>query len=248
MVDRRWVIVVILISALSTLGCVCGQLALPIGVVRGSGRVVEEEREIGGATGVDLQSFGTVHIEQGEREGLRIEAEDNLLRYIETEVRGGRLEIAHRRGTRLLNTQPIDYWVTVRELDAVSVSGAGNVEVGDVQAGRLTIRLSGAGNVQIADLEAQTLDVTLSGAGGLSVEGGQVERQEVVLSGAGDYRAEDLDSGETTVRLSGLGSATVRVRVRLDVTISGAGSVRYAGNPEVEQQISGVGRVQRIGE
>jgi hypothetical protein len=246
--NRAWVIVVITIAALSTLGCVCGQIALPIGVVRGSGQVVEEEREIGGATGVDLQSFGTVHIEQGEREGLRIEAEDNLLRYIETEVRGGRLEIAHRRGTSLLNTKPIDYWVTVRELDEVSISGAGNIEAGDVQAGRLTVHLSGAGNVQIADLEAETLDVSLSGAGGLAIEGGQVEQQKIVISGAGDYRAENLDSGETTIRMSGMGSATVRVRERLDVTISGAGSVRYAGNPEVEQQVTGAGRVQRIGE
>jgi hypothetical protein len=248
MKHRAWVIIVVVIAALSALGCVCGQLALPIGVVRGSGQVVTEEREIGGATGVDLQSFGTVHIEQGERVGLRVEAEDNLLRYIETDVREGRLEIAHRRGTRLLNTKPIDYWLTVRDLDEVSISGAGNVEADDLQAGRLTIRLSGAGSVHIEDLEAETLYVTLSGAGGLSIEGGVVERQEVVISGAGDYRAQDLDSGETTIRLSGMGSATVRVRERLDVTISGAGSVRYRGDPEVDQQITGAGRVQRIGE
>jgi hypothetical protein len=248
MKDRKWAIVAILIAALSTLSCVCGQFSLPIGVVRGSGRVVEQEREIGGATGVDLQSFGTVHIEQGEREALRIEAEENLLRYIETEVREGRLEIAHRRGTRLLNTRPIDYWLTVRELDEVSISGAGNIEADDLQAGHFTIHLSGAGSVHIGDLEAQTLDVTLSGAGGLAIEGGTVERQEIVISGAGDYRAQELDSGETTIRMSGMGSATVRVRERLDVTISGAGSVRYVGDPEVQQQVTGAGRVQRIGE
>jgi hypothetical protein len=248
MKHRVWVLTVALIAALSTLGCVCSRITLPIGMVRGSGQVVSEEREIGDVTEVDLQSFGSVHIEQGERTGLRVEAEDNLLRYIETEVRDGKLEIRHRRGTRLVNVRPIDYYVTVRTLEEVSVSGAGNVDVSDLQAERLAVRLSGAGNVQIDSLQAGSLTATISGTGGLAVKGGEVQDQEVVISGAGDYNAQDLDSRETTVRLSGLGSATVRVRDRLDVTISGAGSVRYVGDPAVEQQVTGIGRVQRIGE
>jgi hypothetical protein len=248
MKNRKWLIVVILCAALVTLSCVCSGITLPVGVVRGSGQVISEEREIGNATSVDLQGFGSVHIERGERASLRIEAEDNLLRYIEIEVREGTLEIRHRRGTRLVNTMPIDYFVTVRALDGVSVSGAGNVDVAGFQAERFKVRLSGAGNVQIEELKAGALEVTISGAGGMAVEGGEVQSQEIVISGAGDYNAQGMDSGECTVRLSGMGSATVRVRDRLDVTISGAGSVRYVGDPEVEQQVSGVGRVQRIEE
>jgi hypothetical protein len=248
MKHRKWVLLIVLFAAFSTLACVCANISLPVSVVRGSGEVVSQEREIGDVTEVDLQGFGNVHIALGERTGLRIEAEDNLMRYIETETRGGRLEITHRRGTRLINTMPIDYFVTLRTLEAISVSGAGNVDAPDVQAGRFVVRLSGAGNVEIDRLQAETLEATISGAGGLSIDDGQVSQQEIVISGAGDYRARDLNSGETTVRLSGMGSATVHARDRLDVTISGAGSVEYAGDPEVEQQVTGVGRVRRIGE
>jgi hypothetical protein len=38
------------------------------------------------------------------------------------------------------------------------------------------------------------------------------------------------------------------VREHFKVTISGGGSVRYAGSPAVEQNVSGIGRVQRIEE
>jgi hypothetical protein len=245
---RVWVIGIVALVALSSLGCVCGRIALPIGVARGSGTVVSEEREIGELTEVELQSFGSVHIKQGERESLRIEAEDNLLRYIETEVRGGKLVIRHRRGTRLVNTMPIDYYVTVRALNAISVSGAGNVDAPELKTERFAVRLSGAGNVQIEGLEAEQLKATISGAGGLAIEGGDIQEQEVIISGAGDYRARDLKSREATVRLSGMGSATVHARDRLDVTISGAGSVQYVGDPEVEQQVTGLGRVRRISE
>jgi hypothetical protein len=55
--------------------------------VRGSGNVVEETREVSGVSGVELATLGTLHVEIGESESLRIEAEDNLLEYIETDVR-----------------------------------------------------------------------------------------------------------------------------------------------------------------
>ena len=75
-----------------------------------------------------------------------------------------------------------------------------------------------------------------------------LEFVEYYVDVAGDYRAEDLDSREARVSLSGLGSAFVRVRDHLDVTISGAGSVKYVGSPTVEKQVTGVGRVERIGD
>jgi hypothetical protein len=254
MKHRLWILLIVVVAAFSTMACICGgfslpdRLSLPIGIVRGSGQVVREEREIGNVSQVELQSFGRVHIELGERSSLHIEAEDNLLPYIQTEVREGRLAIKHKRGARLVNTEPMHYYVTVRELDAITVTGAGSVEVSSVQTGRLAVKLTGAGNVQIASLQAETLDLTISGAGGLSIEGGEVREQDIVISGAGDYRARAMDSRECAVQLSGMGSAIVRVSERLEVTISGAGSVQYVGDPEVEQRVTGVGRVQRIGE
>jgi hypothetical protein len=242
------VLLVGVLATLSTLGCVCGGLRLPLGVVRGSGNVDVEQRSISGVTEVDLASFGYLHIEIGEQESVRIEAEDNLLRYIETEVDGNMLTIRHRRGTALRPTEPIDYYLTVRELAAVRVSGAGSVDGPEVKTGHFSVHISGAGSVDLEGLEADELDVRISGAGNLEVADGKVAEQQITISGAGDYRAEDLDSLEARVSLSGLGSAFVRVRDHLDVTISGAGSVKYVGSPTVEKQVTGVGRVERIGE
>ena len=42
---------------------------------------------------VFYQSEGTLHIEVGDTESLRIEAQDNVMACIETEVRNGRLRI-----------------------------------------------------------------------------------------------------------------------------------------------------------
>ena len=50
--------------------------------VRGSGRVVEEKRQVQGVTGVHLTGSGTLHVELGDREAFRIEAEANLIEYL----------------------------------------------------------------------------------------------------------------------------------------------------------------------
>jgi hypothetical protein len=269
-VKRRVLIVfVVLAMALSTLGCWVGTVYVGgFGTVPGSGKVAEEEREVSDLTGVELATLGNLVIELGDEEKLRIEAEDNLLQYIETEVQGGVLKIGHRHKVTLVPTESIYFYLTVKELDAISVSGAGNVKVPDLEVAEFSLNISGAGdvdlqglrtdvlevsisgggNVDIEDLNADVLKVKISGAGDFYIGGGEVEKQEITISGAGNYKARGLESDEADVSVPGFGSATIRVRDRLKVEISGAGSVKYVGRPTVDEEVSGVGSIEQIGE
>src|SRR5438874_6398754 len=58
--------------------------------VKGSGNIVSEVRDISGFDAVELKSIGMVTIEQGDREGVEITADDNLLPEITTEVKNRR--------------------------------------------------------------------------------------------------------------------------------------------------------------
>ncbi len=282
MVRRALTVLLAGLVALSVSGC------LVVRTVRGSGDLVEETRQVSDFTGVELASLGNLSIAVGETESLRIEAEDNLLKYIETEVRDGELRIASRPNVNLLPTKGIYFFLTVKDLEDVLISGLGNVDIADLETTRLSVEISGAGDVDmedvsaealhvriggggdvnagevnvgtlavdigggggvdVAELNADALEVEISGLGDLHVRAGEVVRQEIVITGGGNHRARGLDSADTCVRLSGLGSATVRVRDSLSVDISGGGSVRYVGNPTVEQDVSGLGHVDRITE
>ena len=264
---RRTIILVAGLALLaSVLGCSADLGDWGFQMVTGDGNVVSEDRDVSGFSSVALAGWGKLHIETGETEALRIEADQNLLEYIETDVEDGQLEIRHRRRTVLRPGATIHYYLTVRTLEAVRVSGAGDVDVPDLSGSRFAVRISGAGNVDIAALEAEGLDVDITGAGSVHVENlnadrleveisgagdfsvlaGEVRVQEIGISGGGNYQAKDLQSSETEVRLSGLGNATVRVSERLQVNISGAGSVRYLGSPTIEKNVSGIGNVQQI--
>jgi len=212
--------------------------------VRGTGDMTAETRELNSFSAVDLASIGNVIVEYGERESLRIEAEENLLPYLESEIEGGTLKLGHREGINILPTQGIFYYLTVRELDEVRVSGLGNIDVPRLEGTQVEIRLSGAGDINVEEVNTKKLDVLLSGLGNLTIDSGEVANSDIQLKGAGSYNAGNMASEVVTVDVSGMGSAAVWARDSLDATISGGGSVQYEGRPQVTQQITGLGEVR----
>jgi len=245
-----WISVATILLLLSNLACniSVGPLSIGSSRVRGSGIEIMVERQVSDFDSINLSGIGRMFIEFGDQESLRVQAEDNIMPYIETEVRGGTLVISIKRRVNLQPTKPINYYLTVKQLESVTVSGAGNIEIEELTTDRFSINISGAGGIDIGNLEAENLGVLISGLGDLTINNGTVNFQEVDLSGSGNYDALGLESIEANVDLSGLGSASIWATGKLDVVISGVGSVQYKGDPVVNKDISGLGSISQIKE
>ena len=204
----------------------------------GESRAVQDFQE------VELQGIGTLRITQGDTESLTIEAEPRLLRRIETTVSNGRLIIRPSRPIR--TREEIVYNLALKQLTSLDISGAGQAEAAQIAGDRLHLGLSGAGTIAIDALTATTLDVAVSG-NGVCTLAGSVDSQTVVLSGASRYVAADLASNVASVVVQGAAKAAVRVSGTLNAQISGAGQIDYIGDPAITQQISGVGRLTKVG-
>jgi hypothetical protein len=215
--------------------------------VRGTGDIGSEVREVAGFSAVNLAGIGTVIVDYGEKEALRIEAEKNLLPYLESEVENDTLTLSVREGVNVIPTQGIFYYLTVSDLDAISVSGLGNVDTPRMEGTQVRITVNGGGDINVEELHAKDLDVVISGLGDLTIGGGDAADQEIRISGGGNYNARELASEAARISISGLGSAEVWARDVLDAEISGGGSVRYAGSPQVTREISGLGVVESLG-
>jgi predicted ester cyclase len=203
-----------------------------------------ESRDVHDFQEVELQGIGTLRITQGDTEALTIEAESRLLRRIESSVRNGRLIIRPSRPIR--TREQIIYNLALKQLTALDISGAGQAEAAQLTGDRLHLGLSGAGTIAIDALTATTLDVAVSG-NAVCTLAGTIDSQTVVLSGASRYVAGDLASNVASVVVQGAAKATVRVAGTLNAQISGAGQIDYYGDPAITQQISGVGRLTRVG-
>lgn len=218
-------------------------------LVRGSGKVITETREVSDFESVELNGIGELVITQGEQESLTIEAESNIVRRIETEVRGGMLIIEFTRGFwgDIVPTEPIKFEITMIEVASLNLSGAGRIYADSIDTDRLDIDISGVGDIIIDSLTADTLDLNLSGAGTIDLAG-KVKVQQINLSSVGTYSAAGLESETARINLSGAGTASVWATKNLDVEISGLGNVEYYGNPSVTQDISGLGRLENLGD
>jgi hypothetical protein len=217
------------------------------GLVVGSGNKETEEREISNVNGVALSFVGDLHITQGDEEKLVITGDDNVLPLITTEVRDGLLTIGSKSTLGIPMVTELRYDLTVRDLNSLRLSGAGNAQMDGLETGDLAVAVSGAGNLVVRNLKADRVAANLSGVGNVELSG-EADRQAVTLSGAGSYEGSDLETGSADVALSGLGSATVWATESLNATISGAGNIEYYGDPDVDSRISGLGNVSGKGE
>jgi Putative auto-transporter adhesin, head GIN domain len=187
-----------------------------------SSNVTSESRNVSGFDGVELNGVGNLSIQQTGSEALTVEAEEDVLPKIRTEVENNRLIIGPEPNSSINTTKPINYKLTVKDLKALKVSGSGDVEAEDISTDELAVTISGTGDVEIS---------------------GRADSQKIDISGSGDYQAEDLESKEAKIDAGGSGSALVNVSDELEAEVSGSGSVEYVGDPTVDQDVSGAGRV-----
>lgn len=216
-------------------------------MVRGSGKMTTENRSVSGFDQVSVTGSGDLTIKVGDQESLTIEAEDNILPYITSDVSGGKLELGTKRGYSINPTRPIRYNLTVKSLKDVSMVGSGSITGADLKADDFKITLLGSGNIKLDRLTASTLTVQLTGSGNIDVNG-KAQTQEVRIPGSGKYTAGDLESDSAKTSITGSGQITVWAKNTLDVSISGSGEVAYFASPKITQKISGSGSVRSLGE
>jgi hypothetical protein len=214
--------------------------------VGGSGNTTTEERSVSDFDKVALLGAGELYIEQGQTESLTVETDDNLMQYITTEVKDGRLELGIKPNINIFFMTKIVYRLTVIDLREVKISGSGKVITKALKTDNLVLGTSGSGKFEVEDLKATRLEASTSGSGEFTVKG-KVDALKIEIGGSGKFINPDLQSRTAEVRISGSGNVTVWTSDSLDVTISGSGSVRYYGKPQINQTISGSGNVTSLG-
>ena len=238
------IMIIQIITIISVLAVFTDSCKWTIGMVRGSGDIESEERDVSGFNEVSFTGMGNLIITQGKEESLRVEADDNILPLIRTEGFGDRLTIGFKRGYNFIPAANIKFYLTVVDLNKISFSGAGKVDCEGLETDKLEFDISGAGDIDF-NLSADEIRITSSGAGDLTLSG-KVESQDVDISGVGRYNAEELESKECEIEVAGAGSATVNVAEELNISLSGVGNVYYIGTPQIRQDISGLGKVESI--
>lgn len=227
----------------------CNIISGPFSITQGSGNVISQVREVSNFNQVSLGGFGELILTQGASEGLKIEAEDNIMPLITSEVRNNilYLDFKDQDWRNSINpTKPIKFYVNYKNLNGVNISGSATVSADQITTDSFRLISSGTSKINIGTLNAQTLDLNFSGGADCQISG-TVTSQNIVISGTARYNAAKLASDQAIIHISGDGDTTIWSKNNLDITISGTGSVNYYGQPKLTQNISGSGKINSLG-
>ncbi len=210
--------------------------------VRGNGNVEKEIRNVRSFDAIDVSSAFEVELTQSDEESLVIEADENLLDHIYTEVIGGTLKIYTRGNIRNINTMKA--YISFKMIDEIELSGACEVKgMNKMKFESFVIDASGASEVDI-NFAASVVKLDLSGATEIRFAG-FADELYIDSSGASEIYAIDFEVKDCEVDASGASTIKIFVTENLEVEASGATTVRYKGKPAVDLDTSGASSIRR---
>jgi len=199
--------------------------------------------------GLAVQGPIQVFVKFGNVESLRLEADEDVLASLVSEVRGNVLVIRPKPSVtswaKKYENKKIVAYITVKTLTSITMSGNGTIDInGKINAAELTTTLSGSGRVT-ANVDVDKLTSVLSGSGHLDVKG-TAERADITMSGASRFAGKNLKVDVLNTRMSGAGQVEIHADESIDALISGSAQVNYTGNASVKKRVIGSGGVNKI--
>lgn len=208
------------------------------------GEIILQSYELSEFENVELKGRGNLYITQGDNFSVKIKAGKNILNKTRVEVFENTLIIDNKE-LFLINQDPINIYVVLPEVNALSISGSGTIQSQNlINTKDLSLTISGSGKITM-NVNTEILTTRISGSGDAYYSGKATE-QSVTISGSGKIKALDLESKKAFVKISGSCAIGVFVTEELKVKINGSGKVKYKGNPVIDQSISGSGSVKSV--
>lgn len=226
-----------------------------------------ETREVATFTKISFRTGGKLYLKQGSPQKVEIDGSSEALEKIKTKVEGGKLVIGPEdkwMNWNWSNDDKVIVYVTVSNIDALSVNGSGNLiaQTKITTSGNIDLGVSGSGTLT-GEFEAGDADCDVSGSGQIDIKG-KFKSLTADVSGSGTVSVNGAISGKADFEISGSGkveasgsaeslntdiSGSGRVRganlvvntARID--ISGSGDVEITVNKDLDAEISGSGTV-----
>ena len=196
-------------------------LEFNVGGAKGNGNLQSESRDVRGFKGVDVSGIFEVEIVAQKDFDVRVEADENLLQYIKTEVDDGMLEISCSK--RIKSSSGLKVLISAPDIEKLEVSGVAKVSVSNLKNAGMNVDTSGASKISLH---------------------GETDKLVIDVSGASAIDAESLKARAATVDASGASKISVFATEAVRADASGASRITYAGGAtDVVKKTSGASSV-----
>ncbi|SCY06545.1 Putative auto-transporter adhesin, head GIN domain [Nonlabens sp. Hel1_33_55] len=215
--------------------------------VNGNGDVITQNFRTSNYDGVSMAGSMDVELISGKEGNIKVEAESNLMEYLEIEVKGNRLTIGIEDGINLNSRKGIKVYVPVEQIDYVSLAGSGDITSDlTLKSEKMKISVAGSGDIKLRT-ESKNLSLAVAGSGDLKVSG-RTENLDASVAGSGDISAYDLKANNVNASIAGSGDVAVFCNGgKMNASIIGSGDLRYKGKTsDIKKTVMGSGDITQM--
>jgi Putative auto-transporter adhesin, head GIN domain len=213
-------LLLLLLLPLLAAGCHHGRFA----AIKGNGKRELQKRDVAPFTSISTNGAFTIEVTCQKDLSLEIEGDENVLSFVKTEVNSNILRLENTQSFDI--SEPIRVKISVPNLEGLAINGAGHIDVKGMKNDKFEIDSNGAPTITVS---------------------GTTKMVDIAANGAGKVDTQNLHATRAVVDARGVAKIDLDVSDQLDVEISGPSSVTYSGNPSVNKNIHGPGKLTRKG-
>lgn len=197
--------------------------------VAGNRNVVSEERDADESfTKIKASEGLDVYITQSSTPSIEVEADENIISLIATDISNGTLRIHTEKNIGRCKSKKVHVSVPNIE-EIVSTSGADVYSTETIVADVLEVRSNSGADVKI-EVEVKSLTCSTSSGADIKISGSANSLVANASSGS-DIQAKELEVKDCDASASSGADVTVNVSDKLVASSSSGGDVHYYGNP-----------------
>lgn len=204
--------------------------------IEGNGKLVTKEIAITSFDALKASGVYELKLSQGDKETVKIEADENLQELFQVHNEGNKLiiDMKKREHKNLKSKDKMRVYVTFKKLKEMELSTVGNVASEEQLAfDDLSMENKSVGNVDLK-LTANKIDLKNKSVGNVKLSG---KAQDAVVknAGVGSLEAGSFIVQTMNIENTGIGSAEVNAEKDLKVKDSFLGKVHNKGNASVRR-------------
>jgi len=203
--------------------------------IEGSGNVITKDITVKSFDELDASGVFNLQLSQGDKETLRIEADDNLMDLFIVENEGSTLTIKMKKNSNFNSKKQLKVYITFKTLKSMNLGMVGGTSSDDkLKFTDLKLKNQSVGSVSL-NMTLQTLNMENQSVGSVKLEG-SAENAVVKNNSVGSINAGNFVVQKMDIENNGVGSATVNAEKELKYSDSFLGKVSNRGNATVKKK------------
>ncbi|PKP13709.1 MAG: DUF2807 domain-containing protein [Bacteroidetes bacterium HGW-Bacteroidetes-3] len=199
--------------------------------IKGNGKVVSEERAISSDFDeINVQQGINLFITQGKPTNISVEADENILDLLVTEVKNNELNIYFEKNVHWAKARNV--YLTTETISKINASSGASVKSENtIQTASLDLDASSGSTMKI-HTNANEIKSESSSGSNITIFGKSKNLTANASSGS-SIKANELKTENAFTKVSSGANIDINVTQKLSAEASSGGSIDYGGNPKV---------------